>query len=672
MREDVSVVDNSNEGQPPNGMERPSLASHKTGGKTTKSQRKGGGLKQPKRRPIWLTLLYWGAFALVCGVIVVIGFGLFYARDLPDISDLKPNVYRPSITVVANDGTIIANYGDVYGEWLDYKNIPPSIVNAVVATEDRRFFEHSGIDVRGLARAMVQNVMARHIVQGGSTITQQLAKNVFLTPERTFRRKIQELILAVWIENKLTKQEIISAYLNRVFYGARSFGLDAASRTYFGHSARRLTIGEAAMLAGLLKAPSSYSPTRDFEASIDRSSVVLDNMVLAGYITAKQATKVKQNPPKVLDNDTSMEARYFTDWIVDSLPANFANRKDPLIVQTTLDVKTQTAAERSLSDELDKDGETRHIGQGALVAMGPDGAVRALVGGRSYAESQYNRVTQARRQSGSAFKLFVYLAAFDAGLTPDDVMRDSPVVIDGWEPKNYTNNYMGDVTLREAFAQSINTVAVKVAETVNRQRVIETARRMGISSRIVPHPSVALGTSELSLMELTGAYAIVANGGFKVKPYAIKEIRNGRGKVLYRRPQVSQEPILDPNAEELMDGMLQSVVESGTGKSARLAWPAAGKTGTTQDSRDALFVGYSKDEEGRILVAGVWMGNDDSTPMKHVTGGGAPALAWRDFMKQAHDGGYVAPAVRPKMRPEAPAEPETSLFDRIKKKLWKD
>jgi penicillin-binding protein 1A len=632
---------------------------------------KGGGHKQPKRRPLSWRLLYWLAVLAVCGVIAVAALGFYFAQDLPDISDLRPNVYRPSVTVVASDGSTIANYGDVYGEWLDYKHVPKVMIEAVVATEDKRFFEHSGVDFHGLARAMVENIMARHIVQGGSTITQQLAKNVFLTPERTMRRKVQEIFLAIWLEEKLTKEQIVSAYLNRVFFGARSYGVDAAARTYFGHSGRHLSLSEAAMLAGLLKAPSTYAPTRDFEASMDRSSVVLDKMLEAGYITEGQAAAAKEHGPQVLNQDTSANARYFTDWVVDSLPPEIARLKDPLTVVTTFDVKTETAAERAIADELSRDGEQKHIGQGALVALGPDGAVRAMVGGKSYAASQYNRAAQSRRQAGSAFKLFVYLAALDAGLTPDDVMSDSPVIIDGWQPDNYTGKYVGDVTLREAFAESINTVAVKVAETVDRQRVIEVAHKMGISSHIVPHPSMTLGTSEMSLLELTGAYGIVANGGFKVKPYAIAEIHDSRGKVIYKHPQTPAEQLIDPGAVELMDGMLQTAVESGTGRAARLGWHAAGKTGTTQDSRDAWFIGYSKDEEGRVLVAGVWMGNDDDTPMKRVTGGAAPAIAWHDFMQSAHGGGYVTSArVSPIMRPKAPPPPEDNLFDRIKAKLF--
>jgi penicillin-binding protein 1A len=633
----------------------------------------GGGTKQPRRRRFSIKLLYGFAVLLVCGAIAVTALGFYLAQDLPDISDLRPNVYRPSVTVVASDGSTIANYGDVYGEWLEYKKIPPVLIQAVVATEDRRFFEHSGVDFRGLARALFEDILARHIVQGGSTITQQLAKNVFLTPERTIRRKVQEMFLAFWLEEKLTKQQILSAYLNRVFFGARSYGVDAAARTYFGHSGRHLSLGEAAMLAGLLKAPSAYAPTRDFEASMDRSSVVLDKMVEAGYITPVQATAAKDHAPKVQDQNSSANARYFTDWIIDSLPPEIAKRKDPLIVVTTLDVKTQSAAEKSLDDELAKEGAAKHIGQGALVAMGPDGAVRAMVGGKSYAESQYNRAAQSRRQAGSAFKLFVYLAALDAGLTPDDVMSDSPVIIDGWEPANYTHNYLGDVTLREAFAESINTVAVKVSETVDRQRVIDLARKMGITSRIVPHPSVALGTSELSLVELTGAYTIVGNGGVKVTPYAISEIRAGHGEILFRHEQKAPVQLIDPAADQLMEGMLETVVDSGTGKAARLGWLTAGKTGTTQDSRDAWFMGYSRDEEGRLLVAGVWMGNDDNSPMKRVTGGGAPAIAWRDFMQRAHDGGYVAsPKMEPRMRPTPPPPPHEGLFDRIKRKLWHD
>ncbi len=665
------------------GIERPTTPRRKPAksvrGKASASARvrraRGlGATPPPKRRLIW-RLFYWLAVLIVWGTLALGVLAVYYAYDLPDISDLKPTVYRPSITVVASDGTTIANYGDVYGEWLNYNDLPPVLVQAVLATEDRRFFDHGGIDFRGLARAMVQNVRAGRVVQGGSTITQQLAKNIFLSSDRTVRRKVQELVLALWIEAKLSKEEILSTYLNRVYFGSRSYGVDAASRTYFGHTARKLELAEAAMLAGLLKAPSAYAPTRNYEKALRRSHEVLDNMVEASYMPQARIDSAKKQRPNLLDRNATTDARYFTDWVVEQLPEEISQRQEPLIIYTTFDLKTQAAAEQAFRERLAREAPDRNIGEAALVAMGPDGSVRAMLGGRNYAKTQYNRVTHARRQPGSAFKLFVYMAALDAGMMPDDIMRDSPVIIDGWQPENYNGAYQGNMSLEQAFAQSVNTIAVKVSETVNRRRVIKVAEAMGIKSPIVPHPSVALGTSELSLLEMTGAYAVVANGGYRASPYAIVEIRSGRGETLFTRVPPDQVALIDGKANDLMDNMLRTAVMSGTAKAARLPWRTVGKTGTSQDHRDALFIGYGTDEQGRILVSGVWIGNDNGSPMKNVTGGSTPARVWHDFMAEAHKGGgYVKPMPRPKMDVIQPEEApkKDGLFERIRKKLFGD
>ncbi len=610
---------------------------------------KGSVKPERPRRRRWRVLYWmlvagaWGAFAL--GVL-----GVYLAMELPGISDFRPPAYEPSVVVLANDGSTVASYGDVYGEWLDYDALPKTVVDAVIATEDRRFWTHHGIDFRGVARAMWSNIVAGRIVEGGSTITQQLAKNLFLTPARTWTRKIQELMLAVWLEVKLDKKEILSLYLNRMYLGSRAYGVDAAARTYFGHSARELDVSEAALLAGLLKAPSALSPLNDYEASVRRSHEVLDNMVDAGLLSKEAADEARENPPDTIRPGSGADSRYFADWVVDLIPADVRALSLPMIVHTTLEPTAQAVAERALSHRLAVEGSDRKISQGAIVVMSPDGAVRAMVGGRSYAESQFNRAVQAHRQPGSAFKLFVYLAALDAGLGPDTRMRDSPIILDGWQPKNYEKTYRGIITLREAFADSINTVAVKVAERVNRSRVIHIAQRLGIQSAITPHPSMALGTSDVTLLEMTSAYAVIASGGYAARPYGIVEVRSRRGELLYRPSFDLPKRIVSASANEVMRDMLRYAVTNGTGKAARFGKPAAGKTGTSQDFRDAWFIGFSGD-----YVTGVWLGNDDGTPMVRVTGGSVPARLWRDVMIGLDKGLTVQPVGRPKMRPRPEA-----------------
>ncbi|MEX1147530.1 MAG: PBP1A family penicillin-binding protein, partial [Sphingomonadales bacterium] len=551
------------------------------------------------------------------------------------------------------DGTTVATYGDVYGEWLEYDALPPVLVDAVIATEDRRFFDHAGFDMRGIARALLANLRAGHVVEGGSTITQQLAKNLFLSSERTIRRKLQEVMLAVWLEIRLSKQEILTVYLNRMYLGARSHGVDAAARTYFGHGARDLSVAQGAMLAGLLKAPSALSPFRDYILAMERSRVVIDAMVDAGLLTPADADAARATPPSIVRRGPALESRYFADWVVASLPPELRLVNTPLIVQTTLEPVVQTMTERALGRRLAEEGRERAISQGAVLVMSPDGAVRAMVGGRSYATSQFNRAVQARRQPGSAFKLYVYMAALDAGMTPGSRMRDSPIILDGWQPTNYDGEYRGVMTLRDAFAQSINTVAVKVSEQVNRRRVIEVARIMGVTSPITPHPSVALGTSDMTLMELTSGYAVIANGGYRVRPTGIMEVRSHTGEVLHRSDHAFPDRIVSGPAARALRNMLSHAVTAGTGRAAAFDRPAAGKTGTSQDFRDAWFVGFSGD-----YVTGVWVGNDNNTPMRGVTGGTTPARLWRDVMSGISRGLVIQPVGNPRLRPDHKANPE--------------
>ncbi|MBY0407134.1 MAG: penicillin-binding protein 1A [Rickettsiales bacterium] len=617
---------------------QPTLESRKnTGEKRTKSDmpvypkyRSGRKPVKKKKRTPWKRKLALSGMTL---------FALFFAWfswGLPDIDKLNASTKTPSILIKTESGDIIGSFGDIYGDHLKFEDFPESLVDAVMATEDRNFYHHFGVDPIGLARAMFVNVQAGHVVQGGSTITQQLAKNVFLTPERSFTRKIKEVFLALKLEAHFSKKEIMSIYLNRVYLGAGNYGVDAAARRYFDKSARELTLSESAIIAGLLKAPSRFAPTSNPALSRERAMVVLSNMEDAEYLTKQQAEKAKEELARTMKgrkrNAQSMQ--YFSDWVLDQLPDYVGTIAEDLEVVTTISPEMQAMAEKAVTDIMNKDAEALKASQAALLALTPDGAVRAMIGGRDYAESQYNRATQSLRQPGSSFKLFVYLAGLEAGLRPGSMVEDQPIAIKvaggTWRPKNYTNKYLGSISLREAVTESVNTVAVQVAQGAGLESVIDVARRLGISSELEPLPSIALGSTEVTLLELTDAYAHLAADGAIVYPYGIIEIRNTKGKVLFKRNASGKGVVLRPGVVHMMNDMLSSVVEEGTGRAARIGRPVAGKTGTTSDYRDAWFMGYTPD-----LVAGVWVGNDDNSPMKKVTGGMLPARIWHDFMISA-------------------------------------
>jgi len=569
------------------------------------------------------------------------GFGFAWiAHDLPDVSNLPPPGREATATVLAVNGKELAHYGPIYGDWLDYPEIPEVMILALLASEDRRFFRHSGLDALAVLRAGLANLNAGTIVQGGSTLTQQLAKNLFLSAERSFKRKAQELLLALWLEQTLTKEEILTLYLNRVYFGAGTYGIDAAARTYFGRSARRLSLSEAAMLAGLVKAPSRLAPTHNLAGARARAEVVLSAMVDAGYLTPRAAERAKSRPATLDASDIGEDVRYFTDWVMAKARSLAGPQDGPWRILTTLDPTAQAAAERAIRSGLDENGEAVNAGQGALVALAPDGAVKAIMGGRSYGESQYNRAVQARRQPGSAFKPFVYLAGFEAGLKASSVVEDAPITVEGWSPENFSGRYAGAVTLTKAFARSLNTVAVRVARHAGLPNVISVARRLGIESPLDPVPSIALGAKEVTLLELVTGYAAIAAGGRKVSPYAIIEIRAESGETLHRYSPKSRPFVIRPDFAEELTRIMQETIRHGTGRRARLDRPAAGKTGTSQDFRDAVFVGFTSD-----LVAGVWVGNDDDMPMRRVTGGGLPARIWSDFMIDAHIGHPVRPVL---------------------------
>jgi penicillin-binding protein 1A len=596
----------------------------------------------PRRLLSWtLALALWGFFG---------GLGLiaYYAYDLPDVKQVGAVERAPTVTLVAADGGELVRFGGLYTRPVTLAELPPHLPHAVLATEDRRFYDHFGLDLIGLVRAVYVNLRAGTIRQGGSTITQQLAKNLFLTPERTLKRKVQETLLALWLERLFTKDQILTLYLNRVYLGAGTYGVEAAARKYFDRPAHEVNLAQAAMLAGLLKAPTRYAPTGDLARARERAAQVLDNMVAAGFLGANKAAAAKRRPAALAPRPPRPGGvRYFADWVLERVPDYVGHTTRDLVVVTTLDRDLQQAAQNAVERVLAGPGAKQGARQAALLALAPDGAVRALVGGRSYAQSQFNRATQARRQPGSAFKLFVYLAGLEAGMTPDDVLRDEPVQIGDWRPQNYGRGHAGDVTLRRALAKSINTVAVKVSERAGRDKVVAAARRLGVAIDRSRHPSIALGTAEVSLVELTTAYATLANGGAGIWSYAVDEVRDGDATVLYRRQGSGPGRVIAPRQIAQLNDMLGAAISEGTGKAARLDRPAGGKTGTSQQFRDAWFVGYTAQ-----LAAGVWVGNDDASPMRKVTGGGLPARIWRDFMVAAHTGLPKLPLPGPKPGPE--------------------
>ncbi|RCK48889.1 MULTISPECIES: transglycosylase domain-containing protein [Thalassospira] len=568
--------------------------------------------------------------------VMVLGGGVvaYYGYGLPDkVSFDVASERKPSIRVISIDGATLATYGNRYGTPVEVRNLPDYVGQAFVSIEDRRFYDHFGVDIVGILRATWANLSSGRLAEGGSTITQQLAKNLFLSPEKSFGRKIEEVLLAIWLEFKFDKQQILSLYLNRIYFGSGLYGIDAASRYYFGTDPRRLNLYDAAVLAGLPKAPSRYNPMVDPVKSAERANIVLDAMASTGALTNARAERAKQTRVRTARKaDAGPGVRYFSDWVLDRVRDYVGYVDQDLLVHTTLDSRLQEIAEFNLERALESNGaRAKNVTQGALLAMTPDGAVRAMVGGRDYFESQYNRVTQARRQPGSVFKLFVYLAGLDKSLGSNDWMRDVPITINGWEPRNFDRQHHGTMSIRDAVATSNNSIAVQMAMEVGLGTVVQKARDMGVSSPLTAEPSLALGTSEVSMLELTGAYAIVANGGFAVFPHAVSKIIGKGGEVLYQRSDEFPGRLMNPLHAGEMNNMLSAVIAKGTGRNAIIDRPAAGKTGTTSDYRDAWFIGYTSD-----LVAGVWVGNDNGSPMDEVTGGGLPATLWHDFMLHAH------------------------------------
>lgn len=587
---------------------------------------------KPKRRR--RGFFYWSFVLSLWAAIGLVGVVAWHAAQLPPIDRLSVPKRPPNIAILAEDGSLLANRGDTGGPVVHIRELPRYLPKAFIAIEDRRFYDHWGVDVIGVGRALLRNV-AGGSVQGGSTITQQLAKNLFLTQERTISRKIQEAILAIWLEKRFSKDQILELYMNRVYFGSGAYGVEAAAQRYFGRSARNVSLAESAVLAGLMVAPSRLAPNRNPRGAAERATLVITAMAREGFITDGMAKIALSNPAGSVRHGGAGSVNYVADYVVDLLDETIGAIDNDIVVRTTISPSLQAAAEKAVSDELDKSGARYSVSQGALVAMSPGGALRALVGGRNYADSQFNRAVSARRQPGSAFKPFVYLAALERGLTPLDTREDAPINVRGWRPENSNRAYQGTVTLAKALAQSLNTVSVRLALEAGPRKIAATAHRLGVQSKLQANASIALGTSEVTPLELVTAYAPFANGGVRVQPHVILRIETPGGKVLYQRKGSSFGKVIEPAHVGMMNAMLQETLLTGTGRRAELRGiQAAGKTGTSQEYRDGWFVGYTSQ-----LVAGVWLGNDDSSPTKRMSGGNLPAQVWAHFMRNAVRGG---------------------------------
>ncbi|MBW8707811.1 MAG: PBP1A family penicillin-binding protein [Alphaproteobacteria bacterium] len=607
--------------------------------KTSAPQGRSASQEAPPRakaKATWpYVLMMLGAWGLLFG-------GLFFSRflvSLPDVRNLMVAGPSQDITILDDRGRLIARRGLTQGAMVRAEDLPDYVPGAFIAIEDRRFRSHFGIDPIGMARAAFQNAMTGHVVQGGSTLTQQLAKNLFLSPDRTFERKLQEAMLALYLEHRYSKDQILTLYLNRVYFGAGVYGIEAASQKFFGKHASELSLTEAAMIAGSVKAPARYNPLSDIDAGLKRAQVVLKAMQDTGLIDQNTRSLAQATRPRIVSANGTPGSGWFADWIMAHLSDVVDPSGEPLIVETSFDLQIQTMAERAVANGLDAEGEKLHARQAALVAMTPDGAVRAMVGGRAYSGSGFNRATDALRQPGSAFKPFVYLTALEHGHTIEETVNDGPVNIDGWRPTDFEGHFKGQVPLIQAFAESSNSVAAQLTAEVGPREVARTARRLGIASPLVEVSSLALGTSGVTPLELTGAYAPFANGGNGVAPFGVLRVKTRSGRLLYQRKASDLGAVMSAQDDMQMTRLMSEVTATGTGKAARLEdRPTAGKTGTTQDFHDAWFVGFTAD-----LVCGVWIGNDDNRRMIKATGGTLPARIFHAFMSDAEQGLPVRP-----------------------------
>lgn len=577
-----------------------------------------------RRRFVLAVQICGGLFAL--GLIGLITAVYVAKAQLPSFDELKSSPNGQTIRVHAADGTVIVSLGPSYGDWLPFDRIPAVMRDATVSVEDRRFRSHPGVDPVALLRitrfAIVNRGNGRRL-QGASTITQQVARTIFLSNRYTFGRKLREMVLALALERQFTKDQILELYLNKVYFGGGAYGIDAASRRFFGHGADRLSLSEAAVIAGLVKAPSHYSPTADAEAAIGRAGVVIGIMQETGAITAEQAAAADPSSVKLAPEPKQNSVRYFTDWALPQLETLIDETTRPLEVWTTLDLPMQRAADEAIRGAAPKNA------QGALIALDRDGAVRSMVGGKDYVASIYNRSTQAVRQPGSSFKLFVYLAALEAGHRTEEMVTDEPVTINGWSPRNSSGRNAGEVTLRTAFAYSINTVAAKLGQEIGFSTIADMARRFGITTPVDTHPAMVLGTADVRLIDMTRAFASVANKGVAVTPYGITKV-TANGVTIYAHEVDRSQVLVAPSVAAQMTDLLQTAVNTGTGRAAQIGRPVAGKTGTTTSNKDGWFLGFSSG-----LTTGVWMGRDDARTVPGLQGGTAPARAFAAFMKVA-------------------------------------
>ena len=572
-----------------------------------------------------ITLFKVGLYGFVVAVLALVVAVAVAMNSLPSYQELvRRNDLGQMIRVRAADGTVIQSLGPSFGRWLTFSQLPTEMKEAMVAVEDRRYYMHPGVDPIGITRSFYVRAIEGRWTQGGSTITQQLARNIYLNNNKEFGRKIREIILALAMETKFSKEQILELYLNKVYFGGGAYGVDAASRKFFDHGAEDLSLAEAAIIAGLVKAPSRYSPTADAKAALDRAGVVVEVMQDAGMITAEQAAAVKPAQVKIASEPPQDSVRYFTDWVLPQLDGLIDETEKPIDVWTTLDLKMQRAATKAIVNNVPKGA------QGALVAIDRDGAVKAMVGGTDYVTSNYNRAVTAVRQPGSAWKLFVYLTALESGFRPEDKVVDEPVEIEGWQPKNSGGNYAGEITLRTAFAYSKNTVAAKIGEEVGTSSIANMARRFGITTPINTQPSMVLGTSEARVIDMTRAFAEVAAKGRSLTPYGISKVTTIDGDVIYSaKPQKSIQLVEEWVAGGMTD-LMQTAVATGTGRAANIGRPVAGKTGTTTSNKDGWFLGFSSG-----LTTGVWMGRDNARAVGGLEGGRAPAQAWAAFMRIA-------------------------------------
>ena len=583
-----------------------------------------------ERRPMGTWILRIIKAGVIAGLLGVMVLGIFVAiarGEIDSFEDLKASPNGQMIRVRAADGTVIQSLGPSFGRWLDINQLPSEMKDAMVAVEDRRYYIHPGVDPIGITRSLYVRAIDGRWTQGGSTITQQLARNIYLNSNKEFGRKIREVILALAMETKFSKDQILELYLNKVYFGGGAYGVDAASRKFFDHGAEDLSLAEAAIIAGLVKAPSHYSPTADAQAAIDRATVVVGVMQDAGMISAAEAAEVRPADVKMAKQQPQDSVRYFTDWVLPQLDGLIDETEKPIDVWTTLDLKMQRAATAAIAANAPRGA------QGALVSIDRDGAVKAMVGGTDYVTSNYNRAVTAVRQPGSAWKLFVYLAALEAGFRPEDMVEDKPVEIEGWQPKNSNGQYAGEISLRTAFAYSKNTVAAQLGQEVGTSSIANMARRFGITTPINTQPSMVLGTSETRVIDMTQAFASVGSNGRSITPYGISKVTTIDGEILYTAKPARSVQLVEDWVAAAMTDLMQTAVATGTGRAANIGRPVAGKTGTTSSNKDGWFLGFSSG-----LTTGVWMGRDDARSIGGLEGGRAPAQAWAAYMRVAVSG----------------------------------